>query len=89
MTMRGRPTQYQFDERWFLIILDLVIQNYTFKRISAKAGMPPVNVFYYWSKKYPCLRKAVSAMKKERSLFKKELELQGKFTRLCIEFPSS
>lgn len=76
MFNRGRPTPFHFNERLLSIICSYTLESYTLKRIASIEGMPPLNVIYYWTKRYPCLRKQVALCKAQRKKFKEEKNLE-------------
>lgn len=84
MGTKGRPTVYHFNMFLLGEVYSYTLQNLTLKKISSIPGMPPVQVLYYWNKKYPCLRKAISDSKTGREDYKLEVKIEQALAQ--IEF---
>lgn len=77
MKAKGRPTLFHFNAELLSSICFYTLKNYTLKKIANLEGMPPANVIYYWTKKYPCLRNQIALCKVNRKEFEMDIAIES------------
>lgn len=80
MVNRKEQIPYTFTYFYYEKICAMTLEGLTLKKASVMHGMPPVQVLYYWNKRFPCLRIAIKSMKNSRKEYLLENEIDKRLS---------